>query len=105
MGKQHIYLPMDKLPLELMSQRSQFIMLPDMLCGVPAMPVTATFAQNGSCTIQLEHGSYVVGEAGNQEYHITARIRVGSAEFVMMAILPYVATDLNISIATAGHLI
>ena len=83
MGKQHFYLPMDKLPQELMSQRSQFIMLPDMLCGVPAMPVTATFAQNGSCTIQLEHGSYVVGEAVNQEYHITARIRVGSAEFVM----------------------
>ena len=28
MGKQHFYLPMDKLPQELMSQRSQFIMLP-----------------------------------------------------------------------------
>ena len=47
------------------------------------MPVTATFAQNGSCTVQLEHGSYVVGEMVNQEYHITARVRVGSAEFVM----------------------
>ena len=68
MGKQHFYLPMDKLPQELMGQRSQFIMLPDMVCGVPVMPVTATFAQNGSCTIQLEHGSYVVGEAVNQEY-------------------------------------
>ena len=54
-----------------------------MLCGVPAMPVTATFAQNGSCTIQLEQGSYVVGKMVNQEYRITARIRVGSAEFVM----------------------
>ena len=83
MGKQHFYLPMDKLPQELMGQRSQFIMLPDMLCGVPAMPVTATFAQNGSCTIQLEQGSYVVGKMVNQEYHITARVRVGSAEFVM----------------------
>lgn len=83
MGKQHFYLPMDKLPQELMGQRSQFIMLPDMVCGVPVMPVTATFAQNGSCTIQLEHGSYVVGEAVNQEYHITARVRIGSAEFVM----------------------
>ena len=30
MGKQHFYLPMDKLPQELMGQRSQFIMLPDM---------------------------------------------------------------------------
>lgn len=32
-------------------------------------------------------------------------LALGIAEFVMMAILPYVATDLNISIATAGHLI
>lgn len=83
MGKQHFYLPVDKLPQELMGQRSQFIMLPDLVRGVPVMPVTATFAQNGSCTIQLEHGSYVVGEMVNQEYHITARVRVGSAEFVM----------------------
>lgn len=30
---------------------------------------------------------------------------LGIAEFVMMAILPYVAKDLNISIPTAGHLI
>ncbi len=32
-------------------------------------------------------------------------LALGIAEFVMMAILPYVATDLHISIATAGHLI
>lgn len=32
-------------------------------------------------------------------------LALGIAEFVMMAILPYVAEDLNISIATAGHLI
>ena len=30
---------------------------------------------------------------------------LGIAEFVMMAILPYVAADLHISIPTAGHLI
>lgn len=83
MGKQHFYLPMDKLPQELMGQRSQFIMLPDMVCGVPVMPVTATFAQNESCTVQLERSCYVAGEAVNQEYHITARVRIGSAEFVM----------------------
>ena len=59
MGKQHFYLPMDKLPQELMGQRSQFIMLPDMVCGVPVMPVTATFAQNESCTVQLERSCYV----------------------------------------------
>lgn len=58
-------------------------MLSDLVCGLPVMPVTATFAQNGSCTIQLEQGSYVVGKMVNQEYRITARIRVGSAEFVM----------------------
>ncbi len=41
------------------------------------------FAQNESCTVQLERGCYVAGEAVNQEYHITARVRIGSAEFVM----------------------
>ena len=59
---------MDKLPQELMGQRSQFIMLSDLVCGLPVMPVTATFAQNGSCTIQLEQGSYVVGKMVNQEW-------------------------------------
>lgn len=34
------------------------------------MPVTAAFAQNGSCTVQLERGCYVVGEAVNQEYTV-----------------------------------
>lgn len=48
MGKQHFYLPMDKLPQELMGQRSQFIMLSDLVCGLPVMPVTATFAQTGA---------------------------------------------------------
>ena len=83
MGKQHFYLPMDKLPQELMSQRSQFIMLPDLVRGVPVMPVTATFAQNGSCTIQLEHGSYVVGKIINADYQITAHVRVANAEFAI----------------------
>lgn len=32
-------------------------------------------------------------------------LALGIAEFVMMAILPYVAGDLHVSIATAGHLI
>ena len=83
MGKQHFYLPMDKLPNELMGMNTQFIMQPDLVCGVPVMPVKVTFAQNESCTVQLECGCYVVGEAVNQEYRITARVRIGSAEFVM----------------------
>ena len=83
MGKQHFYLPVDKLPQELMGQRSQFIMLPDLVRGVPVMPVTATFAQNGSCTVELERGSYVAGRIINADYQITARVRVGNAEFAI----------------------
>ena len=83
MGKQHFYLPMDKLPQELMSQRSQFIMLPDLVCGVPVMPVKVTFAKNGSCTMELEHGSYVVGKIINADYQITAHVRVANAEFAI----------------------
>ena len=83
MGKQRLYLPMDKLPNELMGMNAQFIMQPDLVCGVPVMPVKVTFAKNGSCTMELEHGSYVVGKIINADYQITARVRVGSAEFVM----------------------
>ena len=68
MGKQQPYLPMDKLPQELMGQRSQFIMQPDFVCGVPVMPVKVTFAKNGSCTMELEHGSYVAGRIINADY-------------------------------------
>ena len=83
MGKQHFYLPMDKLLQELMGQRSQFIMQPDLVCGVPVMPVKVTFAKNGSCTMELEHGSYVVGKIINADYQITAHVRVANAEFAI----------------------
>lgn len=83
MGKQHFYLPMDKLPQELMGQRSQFIMLSDLVCGLPVMPVKVTFAKNGSCTMELEHGSYVVGKIINADYQITAHVRVANAEFAI----------------------
>ena len=83
LGKAKMYLPISALPEELLGAKSQFVMQPDLVCGVPVMPVTAAFAKNGSCTVQLERGSYVVGKAINQEYCITARVRVGNAEFVM----------------------
>ena len=83
MGKQHFYLPMDRLPQELMGQGSQFIMQPDLVCGVPVMPVKVTFAKNGSCTMELEHGSYVVGKIINADYQITAHVRVANAEFAI----------------------
>ena len=37
MGKQQPYLPMDKLPNELMGMNAQFIMQPDLVCGRPAI--------------------------------------------------------------------
>lgn len=52
-------------------------MQPDLVCGVPAMPVKAQQAQNGSYTMELESGSYVIGEIINADYKITARVCVG----------------------------
>ena len=83
MGKQRLYLPMDKLPNELMGMNAQFIMQPDLVCGVPVMPVKVSFAKNGSCTVELERGSYVAGRIINADYQITARVRVGNAEFAI----------------------
>ena len=83
MGKEKLYLPVSALPRELLGARSQFVMQPDLVCGVPAMPVKAQQAQNGSYTMELESGSYVIGEIINADYKITARVRVGNAEFVL----------------------
>lgn len=83
MGKEKLYLPVSALPKELLGARSQFVMQPDLVCGVPAMPVKAQQAQNGSYTLELESGSYVVGEIINADYKITARVRVGDSEFVL----------------------
>ena len=58
-------------------------MQPDLVCGVPAMPVKAQQVQNGSYTMELESGSYVIGEIINADYKITARVRVGNAEFAL----------------------
>ena len=40
-------------------------------------------AQNGSYTMELESGSYVIGEIINADYKITARVCVGNAEFAL----------------------
>ena len=83
MGKEKLYLPISALPKELLGARSQFVMQPDLVCGVPVMPVKAQQAQNGSYTMELESGSYVIGEIINADYKITARVRVGNSEFVL----------------------
>jgi len=82
-GKQCFYLPLAAMPEGLMGGNTQHIMLPDLVLGVPVMPVTATENQNGSYTLQLETGSFGVGKAINAEYHIFAKVRVGNAEFAI----------------------
>ena len=83
LGEAKMYLPVSAIPKELLGVRSQFVMQPDLVCGVPAMPVKAQQVQNGSYTMELESGSYVIGEIINADYKITARVRVGNAEFVL----------------------
>ena len=82
-GKQRFYLPLAALPEGLMGGNTQHIMLPDLVLGVPVMPVTATENQNGSYTIQLETGSFGVGKSINAGYHFFAKVRVGNAEFAI----------------------
>ena len=83
LGEAKMYLPVSALPKELLGARSQFVMQPDLVCGVPMMPVKAQQAQNGSYTMELGSGSYVIGEIINADYKITARVRVGNSEFVL----------------------
>lgn len=67
LGEAKMYLSVSALPKELLGARSQFVMQPDLVCGVPAMPVKAQQAQNGSYTLELESGSYVIGEIINAD--------------------------------------
>ena len=83
LGEAKMYLPVSALSKELLGARSQFVMQPDLVCGVPVVPVKAQQAQNGSYTMELESGSYVIGEIINADYKITARVRVGNSEFVL----------------------
>lgn len=83
LGEAKMYLPVSALPKELLGAKSQFVMQPDLVCGVPAMPVKAWQAQNGSYTMELESGSYVIGEIINADYKISVRVRVGNSEFVL----------------------
>ena len=83
LGREKMYLPVSALSKELLGARSQFVMQPDLVCGVPMMPVKAQQAQNGSYTMELESGSYVIGEIINADYKITARVCVGNAEFAL----------------------
>ena len=59
LGREKMYLPVSALSKELLGARSQFVMQPDLVCGVPMMPVKAQQAQNGSYTMELESGSYL----------------------------------------------
>ena len=67
LGEAKMYLPVSAIPKELLGVRSQLVMQPDLVCGVPAMPVKAQQAQNGSYTMELESGSYVIGEIINAD--------------------------------------
>lgn len=83
MRKRKFYLPLSALPKELMGADAQFVMLPDLVCGVPVMPVTVMYAEKGTCTVSLENGSFTAEKESNANHVITARVRVGNAEFVM----------------------
>ena len=76
MGKEKLYLPVSALPKEVLGARSQFVMQPDLVCGVPVMPVKAQQAQNGSYTMELESGSYVIGEIINADYFLLCSLEV-----------------------------
>lgn len=99
LGEAKMYLPVSALPKEVLGARSQFVMQPDLVCGVPVVPVKAQQAQNGSYTMELESGSYVIGEIINADYKITARVRVGNSEFVLgehpKALAPFVTWQRN----------
>ena len=61
----------------------EYTLVPELVIGIPLMPVRVNVSQNGTYTLQLEDGCFSSEIENNQSYVILARVQVGETEFVM----------------------
>lgn len=77
------YLEPSDVPKYMMGASGGFAFLMDMVQGKPLVPVTANWAQDGTCHLSLDHGSYTAHKEMNADYQIIAKVCVGPVEYAL----------------------
>ena len=81
--KECLYLEMQTMPELLLSKQSGIILLPDMICGRPLIPVSTLTQEKGRMEIVLENGSTSTDKEVNADYRIIAKVSVGPVEYAL----------------------
>ena len=66
-----------------MGKDATYVMIPDLIQGIPLMPVQVKIADNGSHVLELENGCFSSEKEVNQSYSIIARVQVKDVEYVI----------------------
>ncbi len=82
-GDRMHYLDLSALPAGYMGKDASYVMLPDLIKGVPLMPVRVKKSNNGAYTLDLENGCFSDEKEMNCSYSIIARVQVEDVEYVM----------------------
>lgn len=82
-GKEMHYLDLSALLAGYMRKDAIYVMIPDLIQGIPLMPVRVKIADNGSHVLELENGCFSSEKEVNQSYSIIARVEVRDVEYVM----------------------
>lgn len=82
-GKEMHYLDLGALSVGYMGKDATYVMIPDLIQGIPLMPVQVKVADNGSHVLELENGCFSGEKEVNQSYSIIARVQVRDVEYVM----------------------
>ncbi len=100
-GTEQFYLPLDSIPESWLEFTKDIILLPDLVRGKPYLPVQAEWSSNGSCTVRMESDCFSGEKEVNTGYQITAKVRVGNAEFAIgehpKAPAPFATWERNLS--------
>ena len=77
------YLDLSALPAGYMGKDATYVMVPDLIKGVPLIPVRVEKSDNGTYILDLENGCFSSEKEVNQSYSIIARVQVADVEYVM----------------------
>ena len=82
-GKMCCYIDPAVMPDSMMSAHSGNIILPDMVCGKPLIPVTVKWQECDACEMTLEARALSHMEEVNAGYQIIAKVQVGPVEYAL----------------------
>ena len=82
-GKTVSYFELSAMPEPIMSRWANDTVIPDLVAGMPMVPVSVTWNQNGHCSMSIEAGGVTRGQEKNAGFNIIAKVEVGAVEYVL----------------------